>query len=189
MSPEDQQLLADNNNEVSSFFDEGTQDFVAYDTRESDGNKESLDILSLAADEVSQFHKKQDYAWIDADHTKEFKTVYFDFDKHIVRPDQKDIVETDITAARKILDEARSTGENPIVVIEGHACHSAGSSTYNTALSGKRAVAVRDFFIQEGVPAENIKIVERGSDFPVVASGNRDEQWPNRRVEVRVIYS
>lgn len=177
------QEIALSDEEVSSFFDEETGEFVAYDKADN----QELDILRITEDEINDT-QKDNYVWVDADKKNEFETIYFDFDRHSVRPDQKDIVEADIVAARELLEEARDNNENPTFIIEGHACKSAGSAVYNTALSQKRAKAVSDFFVSEGVPLENIKIVGRGQDIPVV-DGNREQQWPNRRVEVKVIYS
>jgi outer membrane protein OmpA-like peptidoglycan-associated protein len=178
------QEVALSDEEVTSFFDEETGEFVAYDKQDG---QDTLDILTLTQDEINEI-QKSDYAWVDADKENEFKKIYFDFDRHNVRPDQKDIVESDILAARALLEEARAQGENPTFIIEGHACKSAGNAVYNTALSQKRAKAVSDFFVSEGVPQENVKIVGRGQDVPVV-DGTREQQWPNRRVEVKVIYS
>lgn len=177
------QEIALSDAEIASFFDEETGEFVAYDNQDA----HPLDILRITEDEINET-QKDDYVWVDADKKNEFETIYFDFDKHSVRPDQKDIVESDIVAARALLEEARANNENPTFIIEGHACKSAGSAVYNTALSQKRAKAVSEFFISEGVPQENVKIVGRGQDIPVV-DGNREQQWPNRRVEVKVIYS
>lgn len=175
------QEVALSDEEINSFFDEDTKDFVAYD------KQDSLDVLTLTEDEINEI-QKTDYAWIDADKESEFKNIYFEFDKHNVRADQKAIVESDIVAARELLKEARENGENPLFIIEGHACKIGVNKAYNTALSQKRAKAVFDFFVSEGVPQENIKFVGRGQEAPVV-DGDREQQWPNRRVEVKVIYS
>ena len=82
----------------------------------------------------------------------------------------------------------------PTIIIEGHACHSSGSSVYNLALSEKRAKAIADWFTSQSVPENNIKIVGRGFESPAIVSGktiegDKQQQWPNRRVEVHVLYS
>ena len=79
------------------------------------------------------------------------------------------------------------------MVIEGHSCHSAGSAVYNLALSEKRAKALADRLVAGGVPSQNIKVVGRGQEVPAVVegkavTGDRKEQAPNRRDEVRVIH-
>jgi outer membrane protein OmpA-like peptidoglycan-associated protein len=176
--------IALSDEDVASLFDEETGEFVVYNKRDA---HEDLDVLRLTEDEINET-QKDDYVWVDADKKNEFDTIYFDFDRENIRPDQKDIVASDVIAARALLEDARANNENPTFIIEGHACKSAGSEVYNLGKSQGRAKAVANFFIAEGVPQENVKIVGRGQDMPVV-DGNREEQWPNRRVEVKVIYS
>jgi peptidoglycan-associated lipoprotein len=172
---------------LRSFFDNDLEEFVA-SVDYKDGGKQAA---RLAADADNS-----EFAWVQGNDQAAgaFKTVFFDFDRSSVRPDQKNIVETDIQAARKVLAEARKNGAEPTIVIEGHACHSAGSSAYNLAISERRAKAISDWFVSEGVARDNIKIVGRGKEVPAVVdgkpvTGGREEQWPNRRVEVHVINS
>jgi outer membrane protein OmpA-like peptidoglycan-associated protein len=135
-----------------------------------------------------------DFDWID-DYTKDehaFKTIYFDFDKHAVRPDQKEVAMYDAIQLKELLAEAREEGREPLISIEGHACHSAGNDEYNLIKSQNRANAVFNVFKELGVPTENIKVVGRGKEFPMVVdgkkvTGSRAEQWANRRVEVHII--
>jgi outer membrane protein OmpA-like peptidoglycan-associated protein len=134
-----------------------------------------------------------EYTWTeipkDEDH---FKTVYFDFDKHAIRVDQKEVVTYDAEQLKQLLAEARQDGKEPIVVIEGHSCHSAGSDEYNLAKSQNRANAVFKVIRDLGVPTENIKVVGRGKDIPAVVNGktvtgSRTQQWANRRVELHIV--
>lgn len=119
-----------------------------------------------------------------------FKIVYFNFDEASIRDDQEATLAFDIERAKDML------AQNPqaTIVIDGHACHSAGSHVYNLALSEKRAKVLADRFAAAGVPAENMKIVGRGMEMPAIidgkaVEGDRAQQWPNRRDEMRIIYS
>src|SRR5581483_2689227 len=137
--------------------------------------------------------KASDFSWEDEKNQK-FKVVYFDFDKYSIRPDQEETVAFDIDQIRKSLEEAKEKGIKPLVVIEGHAFHSAGSAVYNLALSEKRAKVLADTMISQGIPQESIKIVGRGKEVPAViegkaVEGDRQSQWPNRRDEIRVLFS
>ncbi len=177
---------------LRSFFEDDLQEFVAA-IDDKDGGKQAA---RSNADRLTTDADNSEFAWVQGDDQAAgaFKTVFFDFDRSTVRPDQKNIVESDIQAARKVLAEARKNGAEPTIVIEGHSCHSAGSSAYNVALSERRAKAISDWFVTEGVARENIKIVGRGKEVPAVVdgkvvTGGREEQWPNRRVEVHVINS
>lgn len=141
-----------------------------------------------------------DFTWVEKtdDQAKEFQVVYFDFDSYNVRSDQHKALDTNIALAKKAVDEARFFGDDaqlPTIVIDGHACHSAGSRVYNLALSEKRAKVLADKLEEAGVPTECIKIVGRGSEAPAVdedgnpISGDRTQQWANRRDELRMIYA
>ncbi len=67
------------------------------------------------------------------------------------------------------------------IVIEGHSCNSAGSRTYNLALSEKRARAVAAEFEKAGIEKNKIKIAPRGTE-ELLVDGNKEEQSVNRRV-------
>jgi peptidoglycan-associated lipoprotein len=121
-----------------------------------------------------------------------FKVVYFDFDRFEVRQDQQEVALYDVDQVKAAVKEAEAKGQKPVVVIEGHACHSAGSATYNLALSEKRAKALEDMFVAQGIAKEDIKIVGRGKEVPAIidgkaVTGSRQEQWPNRRDEIHVM--
>lgn len=163
--------VANADDSVRSFFDQDIKEFVALD-----------------GDDV-QAGTVNDFAWVDANEKDStFKTVYFDFDKNSIRADQKETIAHDVTQTRKTVAEAKKNNQKTTVVIEGHACHSAGSSAYNLALSEKRAKAVANQLTAAGLPKENIKVVGRGQDVPV-AYGTREQQWKNRRVEFHVVQS
>ena len=124
------------------------------------------------------------FQWQDAtvDQSKQdFKTIYFEFDKYNITKAQQANLEADIEYAKKMIDLGK------VIVIEGHACDSAGSAVYNMTLSEKRAKFIATKFIEAGVDKANIKIAARGQEMPVHKGGNRHEQAVNRRVEVYAI--
>lgn len=167
--------------EVKNLFDEDIEEFVLIDNMGADVQKVATkDSVPL-----------DDFSWVEEATDNEFKAVYFGFDRHEVAQDQGDSVQKDVELAKKML----ARGEKPTIIIEGHSCHSAGSRTYNLALSEKRAKAIADRFVAAGVSREDIKIVARGADVPAhdkkgnVVTGDKEQQWPNRRSEIHVIYS
>lgn len=108
-----------------------------------------------------------------------FETIYFDFDKSQVREDQKNALKENVKLAKKAAKEGRT------IVIEGHTC-GFGTKAHNQLLSLNRAQGVANFAKSEGIPASSIKVVGRGSDMMLVASGDKAQQAPNRRVEMYV---
>jgi outer membrane protein OmpA-like peptidoglycan-associated protein len=165
--------------QAKTFFDEDVNEF---NLAQNDAND---------AKEVAP--TTQDYAWAnETDKTDSFKVVYFDFDQHNVREDQEETVNFDIDLVKKEIGQAEKAGKKVCVLVEGHACHSAGSAVYNLAKSEKRAKTLHDRLVAAGVPEENIKIVGRGTAIPAIidgkaVTGDRMQQWPNRRDEIRVI--
>jgi len=115
------------------------------------------------------------------DESAAFKSLYFDFDKHSLKNDQKAALSYDIQRAREF------TKQGKMIVIEGHACDSAGSPIYNMQLSHKRAEEVKKEFVKAGIQANMLKAVGRGSEMRIVHGGTREEQGPNRRVEFHVL--
>ncbi len=109
------------------------------------------------------------------------KTIYFDFDKFVIRKDQTDALNRDLDILKKL------TGEGKTIVIEGHACCSAGSDAYNMILSEKRARAIANWLVKKGLKRKQLKTVGRGYELCIVTGGTREEQSPNRRVEFYVL--
>lgn len=72
------------------------------------------------------------------------------------------------------------------VLIEGHT-DSQGGDNLNQVLSQKRAEAVRDALIQEGVEAARLSVVGLGKDRPVADNATREGRARNRRVEIVVL--
>jgi len=133
-----------------------------------------------------------EFKWTQESQDAAFKPVYFAFDGYGIRDDQKDTVAFDIELIKQKI--AESSDHTVTVVVDGHACHSAGTPAYNLAISERRAGAIRDYLVAQGVPAENIKIVGRGHEAPAFidgkkVTGDRQEQWPNRRGEIHIIYA
>jgi len=161
---------------------------------------ENLDAFALDEDSLHNFAhdnaKTQDtnksgkpnamFQWEDAavDQSKnDFKTIYFEFDKYKITNEQEAALLADIEHAKKMIN----TGK--IIVIEGHACDSAGSAVYNMTLSQHRAEFIAKKFTDAGVDKANIKIAARGQEMPVHKGGNKHQQAVNRRVEVYAIDS
>lgn len=115
------------------------------------------------------------------DSKEQFKTLYFAFDSNKLNKDDEPDMHHNIKYAKRMIKKGKT------VVIEGHSCHSAGSATYNLALSEKRAQHVAQQCKDAGCKTKYIKVVGRGQEMPLRKGGSRKEQWPNRRVEMFAI--
>ncbi|MGB7205332.1 MAG: OmpA family protein, partial [Anderseniella sp.] len=60
------------------------------------------------------------------------------------------------------------------------------SSSYNQALSQRRANAVRDALIARGAKAEHLTAVGYGEDQPIADNKTKEGRAANRRTEFKV---
>jgi OmpA-OmpF porin, OOP family len=74
---------------------------------------------------------------------------------------------------------------NARITATGHTDKS-GPEAYNMALSLRRANAVKDALVREGVPASAIAVVGRGEANPLVQTADGVREPQNRRVEIVV---
>ena len=71
------------------------------------------------------------------------------------------------------------------VEIAGHT-DSTGSAEYNENLSDRRANAVREYLIEQGISAERLSAQGYGEVVPVASNETASGRAMNRRVEFRV---
>jgi outer membrane protein OmpA-like peptidoglycan-associated protein len=69
--------------------------------------------------------------------------------------------------------------------VEGHT-DAVGRETSNRELSLKRAIAVRDFLIGQGIAASTIDVAGFGSGLPIADNASSAGRARNRRVEIVV---
>ncbi len=72
---------------------------------------------------------------------------------------------------------------NARITATGHT-DTSGSEQYNMALSLRRANAVKDALVREGVPATAISVIGRGEQGLLVQTGPNVREPQNRRVEI-----
>jgi outer membrane protein OmpA-like peptidoglycan-associated protein len=98
-----------------------------------------------------------------------------------------DSVKIDQDAAATITDAANvaKSYPNAKVTVTGYT-DTSGAVAYNQALSTRRANAVRDGLIANGVPAQSINVVGSGEQQLLVQTGDQTKQPKNRRVSILV---
>ena len=72
------------------------------------------------------------------------------------------------------------TNTDYLAVIEGHADEQ-GTREYNVALGARRANAVREYLISQGVPATRLRTVSYGKERPVATCSDESCYSQNRR--------
>lgn len=68
------------------------------------------------------------------------------------------------------------------VQIEGH-CDERGTTEYNLALGERRAGAVKDFLVSQGVSSAQVSTISYGEERPVVSGADESAWSKNRRAE------
>jgi peptidoglycan-associated lipoprotein len=101
--------------------------------------------------------------------------IYFDFDSSEVRAADQDLV---AAHAIQLNDNSYSS-----VRLEGHA-DERGSREYNIGLGERRAQAVRQMLMIQGVSASQIQTVSFGEERPDAMGSSESDYARNRRVEI-----
>lgn len=107
-----------------------------------------------------------------------FEPIYFDYDKDILKEEYFNYL-TDMT--RVVLDHTDLR-----IKITGHT-DADGSDVYNKDLSARRAKAIQDFFIKQGLPVHKLVIDFKGEAQPVDNNKTEDGKQRNRRVDFEFI--
>ncbi|HME12499.1 MAG TPA: peptidoglycan-associated lipoprotein Pal, partial [Candidatus Acidoferrum sp.] len=108
----------------------------------------------------------------DALFLKEVRDAYFDLDKADIRPDAREALSHDAEFLRNYPQLK--------VTIEGH-CDERGSTEYNLALGDRRAAAVKQYLVSQGISADRLSTVSFGKEKPFCFESNEDCWQKNRR--------
>jgi OOP family OmpA-OmpF porin len=106
-------------------------------------------------------------------------TALFDFNKAVLKEQGKAELHN---LDERIKSQGISVGDIDVV---GHT-DSIGSETYNQELSVRRALAVKDFMVSEGIDAGIVDVVGKGKSDPVASNDTEEGRAQNRRVEIHV---
>jgi outer membrane protein OmpA-like peptidoglycan-associated protein len=101
--------------------------------------------------------------------------VFFDWDR-------SNLSQQALATIQQAANSFKSKGSARIVAT-GHADRS-GPENYNMALSLRRANAVKDALVRDGVPATAISVVGKGETQPLVPTADGVREPQNRRVEI-----
>lgn len=87
--------------------------------------------------------------------------IFFDFDRANLRPDQIAVLQRNLA----ILQENAGAGAALFLIIGGHADRK-GAAAYNLKLSQRRAQAVKQWLVNQGIAPARITITAYGSKYP-----------------------
>ncbi|MCJ7765624.1 MAG: OmpA family protein [Thiovulaceae bacterium] len=115
----------------------------------------------------------------------ELTPIYFEFDQYKLVQDDIDTLQKNVQIVNG--DTEAVTGANQFSLkLEGN-CDEWGSDEYNFALGLKRAVAVKDELMNNGIEAGRITMVSYGSSSPVCMEKTQECWSKNRRVDFKLL--
>ncbi|MFT5482667.1 MAG: peptidoglycan-associated lipoprotein [Halieaceae bacterium] len=133
--------------------------------------KEEKRIEAVAEEEVRRAAQAAEAA----EAAKLTSVFRFDFDQSTLNADVRDELDAQIEHLKK------NTGS---IVLEGHA-DERGTRDYNMALGERRAKAVADYMVVNGIASYRIESKSYGEERPV-SYGSGESSWSqNRRVELK----
>ena len=103
--------------------------------------------------------------------------VRFDTGSRTLGPDARSILDRQVAWLLRFPGHA--------IAIEGH-CDERGTREYNLALGDARAVAVKDYMVAKGIPADRIETRSFGKERPVDL-GHDEASWARNRRAVTVL--
>lgn len=108
----------------------------------------------------------------DLNRNSPIKPVFFLYDSSDITPDGKGILDGNAVALKKY--------PSWTITIEGHS-DERGTAEYNLALGERRAVAARAYLVSLGIPAERLRTVSYGKEFPFDPGHDEAAYEKNRR--------
>lgn len=148
---------------------------------ENDQDQEQIEQVSdldAALMDPEEFSQEPSIRGAELESKVALETVYFSFDSSTIPS----------TVLNTLKENAKFLKENPSinVVVEGH-CDERGTTEYNLALGQKRAVKVKEYYVQLGINPDRIATVSYGEEMPQDPRHNEAGWEKNRRAETKVI--
>jgi len=101
-----------------------------------------------------------------------FQPVFFGYDQAEVSSEGQQILNTNAEIMKK-----QATW---VITIEGHA-DERGTAEYNLALGERRALSARNYLVSLGIPADRLRTVSYGKEFPFDPARTEEAFAKNRR--------
>ncbi len=103
--------------------------------------------------------------------------VFFAFDSSSISDNAVEVLQTQVKWLKK--------HEKVNVIVQGY-CDDRGTREYNLALGERRANAVKQYLISQGIAADRISTISYGKERPAVL-GNNEAAWAQNRRAVTVV--
>jgi outer membrane protein OmpA-like peptidoglycan-associated protein len=114
--------------------------------------------------------------WIENREEFAAQTVYFDFDKSVVKA-------SEVGKLEEVARRMKANFQGKALRIEGH-CDERGTEEYNRALGDRRALSIREKLAQLGLDPEMVPTISFGEDKPADHGHDEAAFKKNRRGEL-----
>ena len=104
-------------------------------------------------------------------------TVFFAFDSSSLSAEAQAALDTQVAWLKK--------HDDVNVIVQGH-CDDRGTREYNLALGERRANAVKQYLVSQGIAADRISVISYGKERPAVL-GSNEAAWAQNRRAVTVV--
>ena len=104
-------------------------------------------------------------------------TILFKVNQSVIEPEYRDVLNSQ---ASWIKEKSISS-----ITIEGHADEQ-GTREYNLALGARRATAVRNYLVSQGIPESNLSVVTYGKERPLRIC-SEESCWSKNRRSITII--
>ena len=101
-----------------------------------------------------------------------FQPLFFGYDQSEVTPEGQTVLNTNAEIMKKF--------PTWVITIEGHA-DERGTAEYNLALGERRSLAARNYLVSLGIPADRLRTVSYGKEFPFDPAHTEQAYSKNRR--------
>jgi peptidoglycan-associated lipoprotein len=108
----------------------------------------------------------------DLNRNSPLKPVFFEYDSSEITAEGKGLLDSNAATLKRYTTWS--------ITIEGH-CDERGTAEYNLALGERRAVAARTYLVSLGIPADRLRWVSYGKEFPFDPGHDETAYVKNRR--------
>lgn len=91
-----------------------------------------------------------------------------------------------LTALEGVVARLKASGHTGNVHLTGHTCN-IGPAAYNQKLSERRAAAVKDYLIKQGIAADSVIVEGKGEADPQYSNKTKASRAKNRRVDMEFV--
>jgi outer membrane protein OmpA-like peptidoglycan-associated protein len=113
------------------------------------------------------------------------ETILMTWDNNILFGFDSAMLKTDAQSRIERMADVFQRYPDTRIIVAGHT-DSQGDEDYNFTLSERRALSVRNYLIDAGVPPERIETVGFGEFRPVTTNDTEEGRNANRRVEIEI---